>query len=61
MIQHKKVTKTNQFFICPACNQQTHIWHEAYYEIGVKLLKAEKSYITWCDKLREYVIKNKTI
>jgi hypothetical protein len=58
MIESKKAIKSSQIFICPACAQENHIWHEAYYQEGVKLLKANKSYITWCNTYREYVITN---
>lgn len=54
MITEKKKVK----YTCTSCNEDTHVWHEAYYEEGVKLLRAEKSYITWCKKSNVYVITN---
>ena len=54
MISEKKKVK----YTCTSCNEDTHEWHEAYYEEGVKLLRAEKSYITWCKKSKVFVITN---
>ena len=61
MIQQQKIIKNKEAYKCPACSQDTHIWHETYYEEGVILLKANKSYITWCSNVREYVITNKRV
>ncbi len=44
---------------CEQCGTSTHNWHEVYYEQYVTLKKADKTYIAWCDKIKNYVLTNK--
>jgi hypothetical protein len=46
---------------CNACGKITNDWHEVYYEDFSKLKKAEKTYISWCKKVKGYVIVNASI
>ncbi|MCB9360551.1 MAG: hypothetical protein H6587_08195 [Flavobacteriales bacterium] len=52
----RKIVKEE--LLCSSCGTKQHKWHEVYYEEGSKLIKAEKSYITWCNKIKGYVIEN---
>ncbi len=50
--------KVKTMHTCNACGEKDHKWHEVYYEESSTLKKAEKSYITWCEKVKGYVIVN---
>lgn len=52
------MAKERAGFICSACGADQHKWHAAYYEEGIKLVKAEKSYITWCKNVNRFVLEN---
>lgn len=55
------VEKVKVELVCSACGNSTHEWHEVYYEEGAKLIKAMKSYLTWCSKVKGYVIVNSSL
>ena len=46
---------------CNVCNSDKHVWHEVYYEEFSKLKKAERSYISWCNKVKTYVLANSVV
>jgi hypothetical protein len=50
--------KTKVSLVCTACGNGNHSWHDVFYSDSAQLKKAKKTYITFCDKLSEYVIVN---
>jgi ribosomal protein L33 len=54
MIEEKVKVKLT----CSACDGKDHQWHRVYYEEFSRLKRAEKSFITFCNKTNQYVITN---
>lgn len=53
LLQDRKVP-----FACPECGDENHEWFDVYYSKSAQIKKAEKSYITKCKVIKEYVIVN---
>ena len=54
MMEVKEKVKLKQS--CHVCGVKDHDWHQVYYEESSKLKRAEKSYLTWCEKVKGYVV-----
>lgn len=45
--------------ICSVCSCKNHDWYEVYYEDKAILKKVDKTYISWCSKVNNYVFFSK--
>lgn len=43
---------------CPECKLNTQGWSEVYFDSKSKLIKVERTYISWCKKCKKYVLLN---
>jgi|GEM_PF-4021148 len=44
---------------CNQCEGFSHKWFEVYFSDRTTLKKADKTYITWCEKTGKYVLTSK--